>query len=90
MTEEIAPHVHFQYADARHQADTAIAGMWLFLATEVLLFGGLLLAWLVCRHWHQSGFDSGGRATVLWIGTTNLALLITSSFVYSLGLGFIE
>jgi cytochrome c oxidase subunit 3 len=64
--------------------------MWLFLATEVLLFGGLLLAWLVCRHWHPSGFDSGGRETVLWIGTTNLALLITSSFVYSLGLGFIE
>jgi cytochrome c oxidase subunit 3 len=90
MSEEIAPHVHFQYADARHQADTAISGMWLFLATEALLFGGLLLAWVVSRHWQQSSFDAGGRETVLWIGTTNLALLITSSFVYSLGVGFIE
>jgi cytochrome c oxidase subunit 3 len=44
MSEEIAPHVHFQYADARHKAETMISGMWLFLATEVLLFGGLLLA----------------------------------------------
>jgi len=90
MSEEIAPHVHFQYANARHQAETAISGMWLFLATEALLFGGLLLAWVVSRHWQQSSFDAGGRETVLWIGTINLALLITSSFVYSTGLGSIE
>jgi cytochrome c oxidase subunit 3 len=60
------------------------------LATEVLLFGGLLLAWMFSRHWQQTGFDAGGRETLLWIGTTNLALLITSSFSYSAGLGFIE
>ena len=43
MSDEIAPHRHFQYASADHQSDTAIAGMWLFLATEVLFFGGLVL-----------------------------------------------
>ena len=32
---------------AAHQADTAIAGMWLFLATEILFFGGLFLVWFV-------------------------------------------
>ena len=37
------PHAHFQYSSAAHQADTALAGMWLFLATEVLFFGGLIL-----------------------------------------------
>jgi cytochrome c oxidase subunit III len=89
MSDEIAPHVHFQYTDARHQANTAIAGTWLFLATEVLFFGGLLLAWLFCRHWQQAGFDAGGRETVLPIGTVNLVLLVTSSSVYSAGLGFI-
>ena len=46
-----------------HQAETAIAGMWLFLATEVLFFGGLILAWLFCRHWQQAGFDAGARET---------------------------
>lgn len=90
MSDEVAQHVHFQYTDARHQADTAIAGMWLFLATEVLFFGGLLLAWLFCRHWQQAGFDAGGRETVLSIGTINLILLITSSFIYSSGLNFVE
>jgi cytochrome c oxidase subunit 3 len=90
MSDEIAPHVHFQYSDARHQTDTAVAGMWLFLATEVLFFGGLLLAWTVSRHWQMAGFDAGGRETVISIGTINLALLVTSSFVYSTGIACVE
>ena len=45
MSETYAPH-EFQYASARHQAETAISGMWLFLATEMLFFGGLLLSWI--------------------------------------------
>lgn len=90
MSESVAPHVHFQYSDVRHQTDTAMAGMWLFLATEVLFFGGLILAWLFCRHWQRSGFDAGGRETVIAIGTANLALLVTSSFVYAAGLAWIR
>jgi len=83
------PH-EFQYADASHQANTAIAGMWLFLATEVLLFGGLILCWIYSRHWNPVGFDAGARQTALWIGTLNTALLITSSFLYALGVAFMR
>jgi cytochrome c oxidase subunit III len=90
MSEEIAPHTHFQSSDADHQAQTALSGMWLFLASEVLFFGGLILTWMFCRHWQLAGFDAGARETVLWIGTTNLVLLVTSSFVYSTGLAFAE
>ena len=90
MSEEVAPHTHFQYYDAEHQADSALAGMWLFLASEILFFGGLILAWMFCRHWQLAGFDAGARETVLWIGSLNLVLLVTSSFVYSSGLVFIE
>jgi cytochrome c oxidase subunit III len=90
MSDQAALHQHFQYASPRHQADTAVTGMWLFLATEVLFFGGLVLAWMVCRHWQQAGFDAGGRESVLAIGTINLALLLTSSLVYTSGLIFIE
>ena len=68
-----------------HQAQTAIAGMWLFLATEVLFFGGLILSWIYSRHWNQAGFDAGARETELWIGTLNTGILITSSFVYAAG-----
>jgi len=80
----------FQYASASHQAQTAIAGMWLFLATEVLLFGGLILAWIYSRHFNPVGFDAGGRQTALWIGTVNTVLLITSSFAYGLGAAFLR
>ncbi len=64
--------------------------MWLFLATEVLFFGGLILSWIYCRHWNRSGFDAGARETELWIGTLNTAILVTSSFTYATGLAFIR
>ena len=64
--------------------------MWLFLATEVLFFGGLILSWIYSRHWNQAGFDAGSRETELWIGTLNTAILVTSSFAYATGLACIR
>ena len=78
----------FQYSSAEHQAGTAIAGMWLFLATEVLFFGGLFLAWIYARTQNLAGFDAAARETELWIGTLNTGILLTSSLVYSTGVAF--
>lgn len=89
MTEASLSH-EFQYSSAPHQAETAIAGMWLFLATEVLFFGALFLAWIYSRHWNQAGFDAGAQHTNLMIGTINTVILITSSLAYSAGVAFIE
>jgi cytochrome c oxidase subunit III len=83
-------HYDFQYASPSHQAQTAVTGMWLFLATEVLFFGGLILSWIYSRHWNQPGFDAGARETKLWIGTLNTAILVTSSFAYAAALVFIR
>jgi cytochrome c oxidase subunit III len=80
----------FQYSSAPHQAQSAIAGMWLFLATEVLFFGALFLAWFYARHFNQTGFDAGAQQTELELGTINTAILITGSLAYSLGAAFIE
>jgi cytochrome c oxidase subunit 3 len=79
-----------QYESPKHQAQTAVAGMWLFLASEVLFFGGLVLSWIYSRHWNQAGFDAGARETTLWIGTLNTAILVTSSFSYAAGLAYIR
>jgi cytochrome c oxidase subunit 3 len=81
---------NFQYSSPTHQAQTAIAGMWLFLATEVLFFGGLILCWIYSRHWNELGFDAGARQTALGLGTLNTVILITSSLVYAIGLSFIR
>lgn len=89
MSEAIGGH-DFQYSSARHQEEAAISGMWLFLATEMMFFGPLFLAWIFCRHADAAGFDAGARQTELFIGTLNTALLITSSLLYSLGVACIE
>jgi cytochrome c oxidase subunit 3 len=89
MSDVSLPH-EFQYSSARHQADTAVAGMWLFLATEILFFGALFLSWIYARHWTQAGFDAGAQHTQLAIGTINTVILLTSSLVYSAGLAFME
>ncbi|MBO0732883.1 MAG: cytochrome c oxidase subunit 3 [Methylocapsa sp.] len=89
MHDEAVAH-EFQYASASHQADTAVAGMWLFLATEVVFFGALFLSWIFARHFNQAGFDAGAERSELEIGTINTVILITGSLVYSLGVVLIE
>lgn len=89
MSDAYLPH-EFQYASAEHQAGTANVGMWLFLATEMLFFGGLFLCWIFSRIWNLDGFDAGARQTELWIGTLNTAILLTSSLAYATGLAAIR
>ena len=92
MSEFTAPdaHAEFQYESPVHQSETALSGMWLFLATEMLFFGGLFLVWLVYRHSHPAGFALATHHTELVIGSINTVLLLTSSFVFSLGLSCAE
>lgn len=64
--------------------DTAQLGMWIFLATEVLFFGALLLAYAYGRsHWPQ-GFAVASRHTDVVLGSVNTALLLTSSALVAL------
>jgi len=79
----------FQFTNDRHQAETALAGMWLFLASEALFFGPLFLVWIYGRHSSGAGFDAGAQQTSLMIGGVNTVILLSSSYVYSVGLTFI-
>lgn len=80
----------FQYSSACYESQTALSGMWLFLASEMLFFGALFLSWIFCRHWNQAGFDFGARQTALMPGTINTVLLLTSSMTYAAGARCIE
>jgi cytochrome c oxidase subunit III len=68
-----------QFATLAQQAETATLGLWVFLATEMLFFGGVLLAYIVLRRAHPAGFAEAGRETKIVIGTINTAVLLTSS-----------
>jgi len=72
-----------QFVDADQQRESVIFGMWIFLATEVLFFGGLLLAYAAYRHWYFANFSQGSRHLDFLLGTTNTAILIISSFFMS-------
>jgi cytochrome c oxidase subunit 3 len=59
-------------------------GMWVFLASEVLFFGGLFIAYAYGRtHW-PLGWAEGSRHTDVVLGTVNTALLLTSSALVAL------
>jgi cytochrome c oxidase subunit 3 len=74
-----------QFASIRHRDDAAELGMWVFISTEVLLFGGLLLGYFVYRHAYPAAFAEASRHTDILIGTANTAILLTSSFLVACG-----
>jgi cytochrome c oxidase subunit 3 len=72
------------YGDERQQREAASLGMWVFLATEVLFFGGLFAAYGIARVLHPEGFIEAGRETDLLLGSINTALLLASSLTMAL------
>jgi len=75
------PRPAFPYAALPQQHEAAQLGMWTFLATEVLFFGGLILAYCIYRYGYAADFSAAGRYTKIVIGTLNTAILLTSSFL---------
>lgn len=75
-SQDIAEHL----ATSAQRDEVLELGMWTFLSTEVLLFGGLILSYFVYRHADPQAFLAAGRETRIVIGTVNTALLLTSSF----------
>lgn len=74
----------FDHPGREPRVPAALLGMWVFLASEVLFFGGLLLAYAYGRsHW-PAGFAAASRETHVVIGTLNTALLLTSSALVAL------
>jgi cytochrome c oxidase subunit 3 len=61
------------------QREGATFGIWVFLASEALFFGSLLLVYAIDRISFPHGFITAGRETDIWYGTVNTAVLMTSS-----------
>jgi cytochrome c oxidase subunit III len=68
---------HFNTFEQEHA--TAEFGMWLFLITELMLFGGLFLAYIFYRTLYPDGFAEGSRHLELSYGGPNTFILILSS-----------
>src|ERR1700722_15070688 len=82
-TERMEHAVHTEllhhFADAQQQKNAASLGMWLFLVTEIIFFGGMFCAYLVYRLEHFNAFAAGSQQLNIWLGGVNTAVLIVSS-----------
>ena len=84
MASHSATLVAHQFDDLRQQHDAAKLGMWLFLATEVLLFGGALAAFTVYRLMRPQDFAAGSRTADVTVGAINTGVLLCSSLTMAL------
>jgi len=73
-----------QFDDLEQQEETATVGMWTFLATEVLFFGGLFVAYIVYRTAYPEAFAEASHHNNLLLGSINTAVLLTSSLTMAL------
>lgn len=85
-----AAHVQHHFTDAEQQRESAKLGMWVFLVTEVLLFGGLFVAYGVFRAWYPEMFYNAHKQLDVVLGTVNTIVLITSSVTMALAIRFMQ
>ena len=84
-------HAHAHHPALQHHFDTmaqqkeaAVVGMWVFLLTEILFFGGLFAAYMVYRIWYFDAFAEASRSLSLFWGGLNTAVLIGSSLTMAM------
>jgi cytochrome c oxidase subunit III len=79
-----------QFEDLAQQRAAVTLGMWFFLATEAMFFGGLFLAFAVARFLHPDAFNQGAKQLDVLAGSINTAILLTSSFTTALGVAALK
>lgn len=79
---------HIVLSNSGHNYDPEASklGMWLFLFTEILLFGGLFLVYFIYRNLNSEAFLRGSYELNVTIGTINTIILITSSMTVAMSI----
>ena len=91
MSHDTAEHAHppgfaHQFETIQQQREAGSLGMWVFLMTEILFFGGMFTAYLVYRLLHFQSFEAGSHLLLVQFGATNTAVLIVSSLTMALAI----
>jgi cytochrome c oxidase subunit 3 len=74
---------HFETEEQQREAGSF--GMWLFLLTEIMFFGGMFFAYLLCRNWYYPAFAAASNQLSVPLGAFNTVVLISSGFCMALG-----
>jgi cytochrome c oxidase subunit III len=75
-----------QFASLEHQGDTAQLGMWVFLVNETIFFGALIFTYFLYRISYPDQFAAAARDAILWCGSVNFVILLTSSLTMVLAI----
>jgi cytochrome c oxidase subunit 3 len=69
-----------QFETPTQQKEASTLGMWIFLVTEIMFFGGMFLAYTVYRSMYPNVFAAASNTLNVIIGAVNTAVLLCSSF----------
>ena len=78
------PALQHHFDTMRQQKEAAVLGMWVFLLTEILFFGGLFVAYTVYRIWYFEAFAEASRRLSIFWGGLNTGVLILSSLTMAM------
>ena len=78
------PRLQHHFDDMEQQAEASTLGMWVFLVTEIMFFGGLFMAYLVYRTQMPDAFREASHHLDITLGATNTVILIVSSLTMAL------
>jgi cytochrome c oxidase subunit 3 len=78
------PGLAHHFASMEQQKEAGMVGMWIFLLTEIMFFGGLFLAYTIYRHTYHEGFLFGSHLLNVLLGGTNTVVLIVSSLTMAM------
>ena len=91
-TEDIHGHPalqhHFENMEQQREAGTL--GMWVFLVTEIMFFGGMFLAYALYRTQFPAAFASASNHLDIYLGAVNTGVLILSSFTMAMAVYFTQ
>jgi len=79
---------HFENMEQQREAGTL--GMWVFLVTEIMFFGGMFLAYTLYRSEHGAAFASASNHLDITLGAVNTGVLILSSFTMAMAVYFTQ
>jgi cytochrome c oxidase subunit 3 len=81
---EARPELRHHFASEEQQRNAASLGMWWFLGTEIMFFGGMFCGYLIYRRAYFPEFAAGSRSLSLPWGAVNTGVLICSSLTVAL------
>lgn len=89
-TDNHGHHYAHHFDSAEHEYLSSKEGVWLFLTSEILMFGGLFVGYMIYHHMYPAVFHAGSHHLDWKLGALNTVVLLTSSLTMALGVYYCQ